>query len=191
MKKSKKTIIALSAALVLALGAIAGYIISYMGKEPVVDEKELFCNMENRLMFCKDKNFKPFSGIAINKRSNGTLIRYYHYKDGKREGEAKLYYPDGELEAHQIFKNGTMNSSESYTKNGQLVSKMTIKGNEWGIVAYYENGKIALSYLATIPEFTVKNRACYDRQGETADCEKVHDDISKILKDGGYAPRAF
>ncbi len=108
-----------------------------------------------------DKNFKPQDkveeGSYKDNRKEGLWKKYWpggklrneiNYKAGKPEGEYKLYYENGQLEEQGIWSNGknTGNFARYYNNgNPQQQFVFAANGKRNGKQKYYhENGKLAM-----------------------------------------------
>ncbi len=72
----------------------------------------------------------------------GVLVGECNLKNGKFEGEYKLYYPDGKLKSKYYAKNGKPNGFfQTYDKNMRLIFNANYKdGLLDGIAKYYNDG---------------------------------------------------
>lgn len=114
-------------------------------QETVVEESSLFCRNENDIFFCFDDKLKPFSGTAIAKYKNGYISEQAHYKNGKLDGEMKLYYENGRLKEENNYEDGVQSGkARSYYDNGQLEAEVFVKdGKVNGVFKmYYKNGQL-------------------------------------------------
>ncbi len=77
---------------------------------PILETMDRITNVESVL----NGPFRKYFG-------NGQLESEVFYKNGKREGLAKLYYPSGQLKAEGVFKNGKLEGAvKEYDEKGSL-----------------------------------------------------------------------
>ena len=77
--------------------------------------------------------------------SNGKLWVETPYKNGERDGIAKVYFEDGKLTSETPYKNGKIEGIEKwYYESGNLASEIPHKNDEaHGNLKYYtEDGKL-------------------------------------------------
>ena len=113
------------------------------------------------LTYAQWKSFKIYEGDTINKIDNfgnkqglwiffneeyaNGVVQKGYYKDGKKDGEWIVYYPNGKIKSKAIYRNNRIYGSViSYYPNGNIQEKGVWKGNKWvgEYFYYYENGKI-------------------------------------------------
>ncbi len=86
--------------------------------------------------------------IYFNDKYEGGIVQKGYYKDGKKEGEWIVYYPNGNIKTKSFYKNNRIYGPViTYYKNGKIREQGTWKGNKWvgEYRYYYENGQ--LKYL--------------------------------------------
>ena len=113
--------------------------------EQIIDFSELSCVKEHGKYICLGKDLKPYTGIAQSKYSDGTLKNILNYKDGKQDGEQKLYNEKGYLVFEHIFKNGDCFETTAYSEKGNIINKSSYPSSFPNIgksIDYYDNGKV-------------------------------------------------
>jgi antitoxin component YwqK of YwqJK toxin-antitoxin module len=97
------------------------------------------------IVSCSDK-FDGKNGTKTVYFPNSTIVKQVvHYKEGKREGELKEYYRNGNLKTRQFYKNDTLNdSSFSYFENGKMSTMQFLKNHkkEGTWKAFNEQGQL-------------------------------------------------
>jgi antitoxin component YwqK of YwqJK toxin-antitoxin module len=84
--------------------------------------KEITCTKE--LCYLK-KTKSPFTGELKEFDYNGKLYSSTEYKNGKKHGAQKYYYPDGNISSLELFVNGTINGhARSFYNNGKIKEEM-------------------------------------------------------------------
>lgn len=74
------------------------------------------------------------------------VIEEGEFKDGRRVGIWKMYFPSGKIKSEVEYKNGRPSGSfKSYYENGQVEEEGTWKNNAYsgGFKRYHENGQVA------------------------------------------------
>lgn len=75
--------------------------------------------------------------------SNGNIQEKFNYKMGKEDGLYQYFYENGQLWIEKTYENGLLlNVNGSYTKDGNLRDKGTIKNGNGTVIHYTEEGKI-------------------------------------------------
>ncbi len=98
---------------------------------------------------------EPFSGIAYQEYSDGTIFIELSVRRGIPHGKFKRYYENGQLHEKGTYKNGEFDGPHiSYFENGLLWVKATFKNGELDgpFEEYYENGLLRI-------KGTIKNGA--------------------------------
>lgn len=79
------------------------------GKEKEID----YTKLQNRNeVYYEINQEEPFTGIGIKKYENGQLQIIQHFKNGIEDGDFKIYYLNGQLQAEGIFKDGKVVKGE-------------------------------------------------------------------------------
>lgn len=117
------------------------------GKE--IDSKELSfrtgvinSDPEVEVVYLK-KNNKLFTGVCVEKYSNGAVQSKICYKDGITDGPYEEYYENGKIESVNLYKKGVLNGKAVYYyENGNKKMEMNYKNGllDGKYVTYYENG---------------------------------------------------
>lgn len=84
------------------------------------------------------------NGVATNYYPNGKIEQEAYFKDNIQEGPTKIYYKSGKLKQENNYKNGKANGlGISYYENGKIKGKTPLKnGKENGTAYFYfKNGK--------------------------------------------------
>lgn len=98
-------------------------------KEGVVIEKRYY------------KDDEIFNGFEREYYPNGNLKYEAFFIDGKREGNVKWYYYDGNLESLDVYKNEKLLSSKSYFENGIIAYSIIYRNTkEIESKRYYKTG---------------------------------------------------
>jgi antitoxin component YwqK of YwqJK toxin-antitoxin module len=107
-----------------------------------VPEQKTGITIKDGLIF-QQGDLKPFSGV-VKDTVNGKIIEY-EVVDGKKNGEFKTYFENGQLEmAGQIKENLNQGKWTYYYQSGQVESEGTFKDDlpdgkwKW----FYENGNL-------------------------------------------------
>ena len=82
--------------------------------------------------------------IFFNQDYKNKIVQKGYYKDGKKQGQWIIYYPNGNIKSKITFKdNKPYGPAEIYYPNGQLSEKGFWKINKWigDYQYYYSNGK--------------------------------------------------
>ena len=115
-------------------------------KEKVMSRIEDMSKMEiNYGTIYVEGEDKPYTGIFVEKYSNGNLEEILEIENGIIHGENKRYYPSGQLLYRVMLKNGKEEGeSKSYYESGKLWSKCFYKdGKAEGFQRkYHENGQL-------------------------------------------------
>lgn len=115
-------------------------------KEKVMSRIEDMSKMEiNYGTIYVEGEDKPYTGIFVEKYSNGNLEEILEIENGIIHGENKRYYPSGQLSYIVMFKNGQEEGeSKSYYENGKLWSEVFYKNGkiEGFERTYHENGQL-------------------------------------------------
>ncbi|MBP5352444.1 MAG: hypothetical protein J6Y91_01600, partial [Alphaproteobacteria bacterium] len=119
------------------------------------------CYMRKTLKYCHDNKGRPLNGRIVNTYKDrvayevyrdgyqngttsifdesGTLLERVDYKKGIRDGEALIYYYNGNIEFVMHYRDGALNGRvEQYDINGALIGKMTYKKG-WFKEGYCKN----------------------------------------------------
>lgn len=111
-----------------------------------------FAKNENScyVIFYDQKGNKVSEGKLLNKINEGTW-KYYHfestqlminefYKNGKLEGNRKVYYKDGTVAEDTNYKAGIKEgSSKTFSETGKLIDEHIYKNGQYeGIASYYD-----------------------------------------------------
>lgn len=74
---------------------------------------------------------KPFTGNAKSYYPNGQIQDDLNFKDGKQSGKQEIYYPNGVIKAVYNLKDGKLNGvQKEYDINGALKAEVTFKDGE-------------------------------------------------------------
>jgi antitoxin component YwqK of YwqJK toxin-antitoxin module/predicted MPP superfamily phosphohydrolase len=94
-----------------------------------------------------DGEIKNTHGRIVKRRENGKLSVEWNYKEGKLEGETKLFYPDERVKAIINYSNGLPKKVLSYYQNGQLNFSGNFFNGQLGGEAkrFYGNGQLMYS----------------------------------------------
>ncbi len=144
---------------------------SIIAEHPVFQDA-LILNQSNGVVYYKNL---PFTGNAIAQYDNGVLAISIDYKDGRKDGQYKKFFPNGELSFEAYYTNGKQNGKNrtwwsngnlrtesnfvdgvpdgvqfQYYKTGQLFKKINLTmGQEEGLQqSWRENGKLYNNYEA-------------------------------------------
>ena len=99
---------------------------------------------QNKELVC-DQNEAPITGLLISYYDDGKLKSEEIFKDGKKEGLARVYYKNGELQSEKNYMAGRVEGLvKTYYENANLKREEVFKdGNLEGFVRYYyKNGKV-------------------------------------------------
>ena len=134
----KKILLSSVGALILC-GAIYG---TYQyNSEKIYSEKDVKCDFDAGI--CYDLQGKEITG-RIKNYDNKILISDIQYKNGKEDGELKIYRNDGKLFLEGTYKQGKPNGIvKEYNDDGSLLSYDEFKdGIPHGKSIIYQNNKI-------------------------------------------------
>lgn len=173
--------------------------------ERVVDYNNYERNKKENKVYVNGETI-PFSGVAIKKSNNRTIIGIYAYingkaegfhyryyengqlylktqkKNDKSEGEGFEYYQDGKLKDRRIYKNDIIIKSTEYYQNGKLRRIFETTGGLNGIITgYYENG-VKSSVLNVTQDYSVRGEISYISNGKTL----VYDKKGTLIADLNY-----
>ena len=112
--------------------------------EREVDFEKLEYNEETKLVYVEGEK-ETFTGIAKYYSKDESSIFEFPYKNGKKEGRGKEYYPSGKFKSEAFFIDGLLQGkSIGYYENGNLEYEENYKdGKLDGLVKeYYENGQV-------------------------------------------------
>ena len=112
--------------------------------EREVDFEKLEYNEETKLVYVEGEK-EAFTGIAKYYSKDESSIFEFPYKNGKKEGRGKEYYPSGKFKSEAFFIDGLLQGkSIGYYENGNLEYEENYKdGKLDGLVKeYYENGQV-------------------------------------------------
>ena len=112
--------------------------------EREVDFEKLEYNEETKLVYVEGEK-EAFTGIAKYYSKDESSIFEFPYKNGKKEGRGKEYYPSGKFKSDAFFIDGLLQGkSIGYYENGNLEYEENYKdGKLDGLVKeYYENGQV-------------------------------------------------
>ena len=112
--------------------------------EREVDFEKLEYNEETKLVYVEGEK-EAFTGIAEYYSKDESSIFEFPYKNGKKEGRGKEYYPSGKFKSEAFFIDGLLQGkSIGYYENGNLEYEENYKdGKLDGLVKeYYENGQV-------------------------------------------------
>lgn len=113
----KKVLIATAS--VITLTAVIGSTY-YLNKEKIYTTKEIKCDFDAGM--CYDLKGKPITG-RIKNYDKDILISDIEYKDGKEDGELRIYKNDGKLFLEGLYKEGKPNGVvKEYNEDGSLLS---------------------------------------------------------------------
>lgn len=140
--------------------------------EHPVSQNSLVIDKSNGIVYYHNQ---PFTGNTISKYDNGVLAISIDYKDGRKDGLYKKFFPNGELSFETHYSNGKQNGKNrtwwsngnlrtesnfvdgvpdgvqlQYYKTGTLFKKINlVKGKEEGLQqSWRENGKLYNNYEA-------------------------------------------
>ena len=95
--------------------------------------REVTCTKD--ICYLKKSNL-PLTGELRQYDNNGKLYISTEYKDGKKHGDQKYYYPDGNISSLEHFLDGTINGhARSFYNNGKIKEEM-----------YFDNGSKEISH---------------------------------------------
>jgi antitoxin component YwqK of YwqJK toxin-antitoxin module len=89
---------------------------------------------------------KKQEGLNVEKNQNGTIVKAYMVKNGKKEGECRLYYPNGEKRGQTFYLSGLLHGpSTFYSEEGALLSESWyVYGKIQGkMKQYYPGGQLS------------------------------------------------
>ena len=112
--------------------------------EREVDFEKLEYNEETKLVYVEGEK-ETFTGIAKYYSKDESSIFEFPYKNGKKEGRGKEYYPSGKFKSDAFFIDGLLQGkSIGYYENGNLEYEENYKdGKLDGLIKeYYENGQV-------------------------------------------------
>ena len=112
--------------------------------EREVDFEKLEYNEETKLVYVEGEK-EAFTGIAKYYSKDESSIFEFPYKNGKKEGRGKEYYPSGKFKSDAFFIDGLLQGkSIGYYENGNLEYEENYKDGELdGLIKdYFESGKI-------------------------------------------------
>jgi hypothetical protein len=93
-------------------------------------------------MISYNKNRKH--GPALNYYSDGKTVKTeIHYVEGNKQGEAKWYYPDGQIYRITPYERGKINGTRiTYYENGALQAEIPYRNGQpgTGLKEYHTNG---------------------------------------------------
>ena len=110
-----------------------------------VDMNDLRCN-KNKGFYCEDIYRNPYTGIGFSKYSNGNLWVVQTFKDGKLDGNTKVYFENGNLKIDENYVDGKLDGPRKiYYENGNLLEEGNYKeGKPVGNWRFYtEEGRLA------------------------------------------------
>lgn len=101
-------------------------------------------------IFYDQKGNKVSEGKLVNKNTDGTW-KYYHfqssqlmtienYKEGKLDGNRKVYYKDGTIAEDTNYKAGIKDgTAKTYSEKGKLIDEHIYKNGQFeGLASYYD-----------------------------------------------------
>ena len=127
--------------LIIALSASSSNIDSPPYLEPVIDRSELSIDQSLGLRVFQGE---PFTGEAIKRDAAGAISSTEQFKDGKRDGVTRKYFPNGQLNYEAYFADGKREGlSRSWWSNGNLRSETLFQnGLEEGVSwSWYQTGE--------------------------------------------------
>ena len=108
--------------------------------ELVVDRSEVSIDQSLGLRVVDGK---PFTGDAIRRDASGLITSIEQFKDGRRDGFIRKYFPNGQLNYEAYFVNGKREGlARSWWSNGILRSKTEFREDKAEGVAWswYQTG---------------------------------------------------
>ena len=76
-------------------------------------------------------NEEQFEGLVMYYHENGKPFHKAHYKNGKLNGQRKVFYETGELKEHGNYVNGKREGSwKTFSKKGKIKTKGRYKNGE-------------------------------------------------------------
>lgn len=118
---------------------------------------------------------QPYSGTYQTYYDNGTLKMQTTFLDGKKQGECKLYFEDGELNEIRHYKNNEMNGTWLTFNN------LGVKVAE----ASYKNGKKDGNWFVWDDEGNLKYELCY-KDGEKTGTWKSYNEMGVVINERDY-----
>jgi antitoxin component YwqK of YwqJK toxin-antitoxin module len=130
------------------------------------DEKSRFSIDLEKNIFSKkriEKKIKKPKGKIKKLSENGNPLGEWNYKNGRLEGETKLFHPNGKLKMVENFSNNLPTSLSTYYENGQLnfqgsFTKGILNGN---VKKFYDNGQLKFSEPLTNAKFNGLKKVFY------------------------------
>ena len=108
----------------------------------------------------------PFSGVAI-KRNKSNIIGLYFYENGKAEGPAYVYYPNGKFNFDRFYKDDITQTSVEYRQNGtKFRTYKAVDGLNGIRTVYYENGKDIKTVLEVTQDYSQQGMINYILNGK-------------------------
>ena len=108
----------------------------------------------------------PFSGVAI-KRNKSNIIGLYFYENGKAEGPAYVYYPNGKFNFDRFYKDDITQISVEYRQNGtKFRTYKAVDGLNGIRTVYYENGKDIKTVLEVTQDYSRQGMINYILNGK-------------------------
>ena len=108
----------------------------------------------------------PFSGVAI-KRNKSNIIGLYFYENGKAEGPAYVYYPNGKFNFDRFYKDDITQISVEYRQNGtKFRTYKAVDGLNGIRTVYYENGKDIKTVLEVTQDYSQQGMINYILNGK-------------------------
>lgn len=94
---------------------------------------------------------KPFSGAVVQLTGNGDSLAYTTYAEGRKEGLAKNWWPNGQLKSQRNFSKGDFDGILlEWFEDGKLYKKCLYKaGKEAGLQqCWNKDGSFKFNYVA-------------------------------------------
>ena len=105
--------------------------------------EDAFCvgleETSEEMVFCKDAQDKPITGIVIEHYASGKILREMHIKDGRENGIEKEFYENGNLRVVSDVLDGRANGlSKLYNEDGKLYMEMNWENGEAKDIKVYD-----------------------------------------------------
>lgn len=140
-------------------------------------DKDAYYDSKTNTM--RDAGSKPLSGI-VKEFDGKKLSAEIPYKNGKQEGLAKHYYPNGKKEVEIPYKNGKREGNEvRYFENGKPAGETPYKNDKKegiGTIKFPSGAEITVTYKRDDPV----NAVCTDSKGKRSELNSS--DLSNIRR---------
>lgn len=116
-------------------------------KPDYIINQNAFCDIENEISVCKDKDGNNINGYAY--EENEKFKAKLNYRDGKRDGKQKFFYLNGKPFSDVFYKEGVIEGKyQNYYENGKKKSEKNYVNGEYEgtMKEFYPNGNLKLEF---------------------------------------------